>query len=126
MDTNAVVEAYVRAWHEDDETTRRRLLDESWAADGVYCDPNSIVVGRDALLEHIAEFREQRPDVRIEVRSGIDEHGTHFRFGWATVDGAGSDLRDGIDVGQLDDDGRIASIIGFFGPLPPRAGEAQD
>ena len=125
MNTNAVVEAYVRAWHEDHEPMRRRLLDETWPDDGVYCDPNSTVVGRDALLAHISEFREH-PDIRIEVRSGIDEFGNNFRFGWATVDGFGAELRDGIDVGRLDDDGRIASIIGFFGPLPPRAGEAQD
>ncbi len=109
---------YVRAWHEGDEAARRRLLEESWAKDGVYADPQTTIAGREALVHAIAEFHEQRPDVRIEVRSRIDDFGPHFRFVWATVDGSGAVLREGIDVGQLDAEGRIASIVGFFGVVP--------
>jgi hypothetical protein len=118
VDTGTVVEIYVRAWHERDEATRRELLEQSWADDGVYTDPGSTIEGRDALVVAIADFHAQRPDVRIEVRSRIDEFGPHFRFVWATVDAGGAVLREGIDVGRLDDDGRIASIIGFVGITP--------
>jgi hypothetical protein len=34
---------------------------------------------------------------------------------WATVDGGGEVVREGLDVGQIDEDGRIKSIVGFFG-----------
>ena len=115
MDTAEIVRTYVQAWHERDETTRRRLLERSWADGGVYTDPNSTIEGRDALLEAIADFHQNRPDVRIEVRSPVDGFGRHFRFVWATVDPRGQILREGIDVGQLDEYGRIASIVGFFG-----------
>jgi hypothetical protein len=118
MDAAAVVATYVQAWHERDPTARRRLLEQSWADAGVYTDPTTTIEGRDALVDAIAEFHEQRPDVRIEVRSRIDGFGPHFRFVWATVDGAGGAIRDGIDVGRLDRDGRIESIIGFFGVAP--------
>ncbi len=118
MDAAAVVETYVRAWHERDEATRRRLLEESWADDGVYTDPGSTIEGREALVQAIAEFHEERPDVHIEVRSRIDSFGNHFRFIWTTVDAAGADLREGIDFGQLDADGRIVLIVGFVGLLP--------
>ena len=118
VDAAEVVATYVRAWHERDETTRRRLLDESWAMGGVYADPGETIEGRDALFDAIADFQVQRPDVRIEVRSRIDVFGRHFRFSWATVDGTGTALREGVDVGQLDGDGRIASIVGFFGLVP--------
>jgi hypothetical protein len=118
VDTATVVETYVRAWHERDEAARRRLLEESWADDGVYTDPNATVEGRDALIEAIVTFHEQRPDVRIEVRSRVDAFGSQFRFAWATVDGAGTVLREGVDFGQLDGDGRIALIVGFFGLAP--------
>lgn len=113
-----MVETYVRAWHERDEATRRSLLEASWAEDGVYTDPNATIEGRDALVAGIGEFHEQRPDVHIEVRSPVDAFGSHFRFVWATVDGSGEVLREGIDFGQLDDDGRIVQIAGFFGIVP--------
>ena len=113
-----MVRTYVQAWHERDETTRRRLLEQSWAEDGVYTDPDSTIEGRAALIEAIADFHQRRPDVRIEVRSPVDGFGRHFRFVWATVDGDDEVLREGIDVGQLDEDGRITSIVGFFGIVP--------
>lgn len=118
VDTAAVVEAYVRAWHERDGAARRHLLEQSWAEDGVYTDPTTTIEGRVALVEAIANFHERRPDVHIEVRSRIDGFDRHFRFVWATVDGSGAVLREGIDVGRLDADRRIASIIGFFGVVP--------
>jgi hypothetical protein len=117
-----VVSTYVRAWHERDEVTRRRLLEQTWAEGGVYTDPGGTIEGREALIEAIADFHQRRPSVRIEVRSAIDGFGRHFRFVWATVDEGGGVLREGIDVGQLDEDGRIVSIIGFFGITPSPLG----
>ena len=114
----SVVDTYVRAWHERDVTIRRRLLQESWAASGVYVDAGSTIDGLDALVDAIDEFHERRPGVRIEVRSVIDGFGPHFRFVWATIDDQGAVLREGVDVGQLDADGRIASIIAFSGVVP--------
>ena len=118
VDVPAVVETYVRAWHERNPTERRRLLEASWADGGVYTDPNGTIEGRDELDEAIASFHEQRPDVRIEVRSRIDAFDTQFRFLWATVDGSGKVLREGIDFGQVASDGRISLVVGFFGLLP--------
>src|SRR5688500_13132788 len=97
VDAATVVETYVRAWHERAEGTRRRLLEGSWAEDGVYTDPNATAEGREALVAAIGEFHEQRPDVRIEVRSRVDTFGNQFRFLWATVDGSGAVLREGVD-----------------------------
>jgi SnoaL-like domain len=118
VDTATVVETYVQAWHERDEAARRRLLEESWAQDGVYTDPNRTIEGRDALVDAIATFHQQRPGVRIEVRSRIDDFGRQFRFLWATVDGSGQVLHEGVDFGQLDEQGRIALIAGFYGVTP--------
>jgi hypothetical protein len=118
VDTGALVELYVRAWNEDDDAARRALLDSTWADGGVYRDPMSTLEGRDAVLAHIVGFRERVPGGRIEVRSGVDEHGPHFRFAWAVLEGDGSVRLEGIDVGRRADDGRIAEIVGFFGPLP--------
>jgi hypothetical protein len=118
VDNAGTVTTYVEAWHERDEATRRRLLEQTWAEDGVYADPEDTIVGREALIDAIGDFHERRPGVRIEIRSPIDAFGRHFRFVWATIDGDGDVLREGIDVGLFDEDGRIVSIVGFFGITP--------
>ena len=113
-----MIEAWVRAWNELDADVRRELLEATFAADGVYVDPDSRLDGRDAVLADIAGFHERRPGARIELRSGVDAFGGWFRFGWAVVDTGGEVLRDGEDFGRFDGDGRIATIVGFFGALP--------
>jgi hypothetical protein len=113
-----VVAAYGAAWNEPDEARRRRLLEASWAVDGVYTDPTAHVEGRDALLAHIAAFQRQMPGARIRATSGVDAHHGRLRFTWA-MDGAdGSLVVEGIDFGELAPDGRLGRIVGFFGPPP--------
>lgn len=115
MDASAVVDVFVQAWNEADVTRRRRLVEQTWADDGVYADPDGTIEGRDALLADIAAFRER--GTRVELTSGVDAYDRHFRFTWATRDAAGALVKEGLDVGQLADDGRIASITAFYGPL---------
>ena len=62
--------------------------------------------GETALLADIAAFHER--GTRVELTSGVDAHGRHFRFAWATRDAAGAVVKEGLDVGQLADDGRIS------------------
>jgi hypothetical protein len=119
MDLQDVVAAYGAAWNETDADARRKVLDEAWTDDGLYCDPMGRAEGRDALHAHIAGFQEQFPGARIDATSAADEHDGYFRFSWAMVDADGNTTLDGFDVGHRADDGRIALIVGFFGPFPP-------
>ena len=59
------------------------------------------------------------PGARIEVTSGADEHHGRIRFGWKLT--GAPQAMDGIDVGQVDADGRLLSILGFWGANPPAA-----
>jgi hypothetical protein len=115
----SVVDRYARAWLETDPTARRALLDECWAVDGVYCDPLGRVTGRDGLADHIAGFQAGQPGARLEVVTGVDEHDGYVRFGWRLRAPDGSVALEGTDFGELDGDGVLRRIIGFFGPLPP-------
>jgi hypothetical protein len=117
MSIESVVTAYGEAWNEPDAARRRALLEKAWTDDGVYCDPTARVEGRESLVAHIAGYQEQFADARIEVRSRVDQHGQNFRFAWAIVDSAEHVVLEGVDFGQVADDGRIRSITGFFGPL---------
>jgi len=113
------VEWYGRAWQEPDPAERRRLLDACWADDGVYCDPTARVRGRAGLAEHIGGFQEQFAGCRIELTTAPDEHDGYVRFGWRIVRDGGDQVSEGTDFGELDDDGRLRRIVGFFGPLRP-------
>jgi hypothetical protein len=116
---DTVVDTYTRAWAEPDRAARRALLERCWAVDGVYCDPLGQVTGRDGLDEHITGFQAAQPGARFEVVSGIDEHDGYLRFAWQMRAADGSVAAVGTDFGELDGDGVLRRIIGFFGPLPP-------
>jgi len=84
----------------------------------VYSDPVGRAAGREALVSHIAGFQEQFPGHRIVMTSGVDEHDGCFRFGWALNDADGNIVMEGVDFGEVADDGRIVRTVGFFDPLP--------
>jgi hypothetical protein len=116
-DTKEIVHAYMAAWNEPNEKNRRALLDKAWADNGRYTDPMSDAPGRDALVELIAQFQKQMPGTSIIAASDIDEHHGRLRFAWKMIAPDGSTGMEGIDIGQLAEDGRLQSITGFFGPL---------
>lgn len=118
MDLQEAVDTYGEAWNESDGQRRLELLERAWAEGGTYTDPTSEVEGRAALAEHIEGFRQQFAGHRIENASAADGHHGWFRFAWRMVGPDGTVGMEGFDVGQVDDDGRISSIVGFFGPFP--------
>lgn len=119
MATKETVEAYLAAWNETDESRRRALIDQCWAESGTYTDPMSDVSGRDGLNSLIAQFQQQMPGATIAFTSGVDEHHGRIRFGWKLE--GGPQAMEGIDVGLLSSDGRLQSIVGFWGANPPAA-----
>ena len=120
-DLHAVIEAYGAAWAETDADIRLALLDTAWSDAGVYQDPTGEAHGRQELCDHIAGFHGRFPGARLEITSGLDAHHDKLRFGWKITHADGSDLVAGTDFAVLAADGRIASVTGFFGPLPPAA-----
>jgi hypothetical protein len=113
-----VVAAYDAAWNEPDATERRRLLERSFAEDGVLIEPRGRFDGREAVLERIAGFSERFPGARVVLTSGVDEHHGFMRYAWTIVGADGSALLEGIDFAELGSDGRLRRVIMFFGPLP--------
>jgi hypothetical protein len=113
------VAAYAAAWNEPDIAARRQLLEKAWATAGTYTDPTIHLEGRDALVQHISGFLKGLPGARIAPTSRTDLHHGQLRFTWRIVKADGSTLSEGMDFGELDADGRIRRIVGFFGPFSP-------
>ncbi len=109
---------YMDAWNEADETARLALLDRCWSDRGRYVDPNVDLQGRTALAQHIGKVRAARPGARLEFVSGIDVHHNVVRFLWRLVRADGSVGDASIDFGEVDEDGLLVRIVGFFGPAP--------
>ncbi len=116
----ATVMAYVNAWNEADAAARLNILSRCWADDAAYVDPTVELKGRDALSQHISKVQAGRPGARIEMMSGIDLHHNVVRFLWRLVRADGSAGDTSIDFGELDTDGRLTKIVGFFGDAPKK------
>jgi ketosteroid isomerase-like protein len=109
---------YVAAWNEADAGARLKILEDCWAEDAVYVDPNVELKGRAALSEHISTVQAGRPGARIEMMSGVDVHHNVVRFLWRLVRADGSSGDISIDFGEVDAAGRLTKIAGFFGEPP--------
>ena len=113
--------AYGAAWLETEPGRRMALLEIAWAPDAVYSDPVDHVTGREALAAHVAATQEMLPGGRVEVTSEPVRHHDSAFFRWTMVDASGSPALTGWDVVQLDDEGRISRLTGFFDPDTERA-----
>ncbi len=119
MTLDETVSAYCAAWNEKDEAARSALLETCWGDAGIYEDPRGVVPpGRAALHARIVGFRKAYPGARIVATSKADEHHGKIHFTWKLVMPDGTVVNEGRDFGELDATGRIAHIVGFFGPPP--------
>ncbi len=94
---------------------RRRLLEPIWGEDAPFSDPMTSVRGLDALLEHITSARASYDEPPRLIRTGDvtlhdHPHPGPFFFTWElrTVDDRC--LLEGVALGELDAEGRIASM----------------
>lgn len=117
---DALIDTYCSAWCEPDALRRRAILDAIWAPGATYTDPTVHAVGAEALCDHIGRVVAKRPGARIERTSAVDSHHGLARFAWHLVQADGTALPDGIDFAEIAVDGRLARIVGFFGPLAGR------
>jgi hypothetical protein len=117
MDETTTVDSYVAAWNESDAAGCAALLDQVFSETGSYTDPTIHVSGRDAIVDHVAGFRQRLPGATMERRSRVDGYGDVLRFAWAVIGSDGSVIVEGVDFVSLDEDRRIRSVTGFFGTL---------
>lgn len=115
-----ILDMYGDAWNEDDQEAREALLRKSLADDAVYCDPTAEVSGSAALAEHIGRSRSALGRFRIERTSAYEEHHGYGRFSWRMESDEDELIAEGFDVVQIAADGRLQTVIGFFGPFPKR------
>lgn len=114
MNDSDGIGAYGHAWLEPDPSRRLALLERAWAPQATYCDPLALVQGREGLSEHIGQTQAGLAGGRVHVTAEAVRHHDSAHFPWAITGTDGATLLTGFDVVQLDVEGRITRLTGFF------------
>ena len=107
------------AWNESDPAKVRGHLDKALARDVHFLDPSIDVTGIDGFEANVHEVHGRLPGAVYSRTSGVDTHHHLYRYTWA-IHQDGKLVLPGFDVVEADDTGRVARVLGFFGPLPEK------
>lgn len=106
------------AWNERDLNQIKSHVDKCMAENVVFADPVNFFHGRNAFEKMVKEFRLKYPESKVIRTSGLDSHNRRYRYTWEILVGETLIIK-GQDFVQLDENGLIERIDGFFGDLPP-------
>jgi hypothetical protein len=115
------VQTYVRAVGERDPATRARLLEACFADEGRFVTRSAVICGRAGIDQVIARFLGDPGLAGFHLASVIDAAGTTFRFRSIVIRHDGTSM-EFFDAGEIDADGRIATLLTFAGPLADASG----
>jgi hypothetical protein len=104
------------AWNESEPGKVRGILDKALAPDVHFLDPSIDVTGIEGFEANVHEVHARIPGAVYSRTSGVDSHHNLFRYHWA-IHRDGNLVVPGFDVTELDSDGRVQRVLGFFGPL---------
>ena len=114
-----LVDTHLAAYAEPDAAHRLQLLRSVWSTEGRLVDPPFESRGHQGISDQAATLLSQFPGHRFERTTAVDAHHQTLRYGWRLVSPAGAAVVEGIDVADLDVDGRLSRVVGFFGAQPP-------
>jgi uncharacterized protein YndB with AHSA1/START domain len=115
-DADARVDAWFAAWSESDGERRGQILDALVAADVRFRDRFSLVEGRADLDPHLAAVHLFMPGSRLERAGGVRHCLGTALADWVARGPDGAERGRGTNVFEFDADGRIAQVVGVWGP----------
>ena len=110
------VETYVRACEERDPAKRAKLIVACFAEDGRFVTGSGVIRGRAGVDAMIARFLADPQVLGFRMASVIDTAGTTFRYRSIVERRDGTSI-EFFDAGEIDADGRIATMLVFTGSL---------
>jgi hypothetical protein len=103
---------------ENDLARRRAAIDEIWAEDGVFYDPNSGAHrGRNEIDRVAGAIKATHPDFQYQLIAEPEELGNAGRVRWVSGRPGEAPAYAGTDF-IIAQDGRIAAVYLFFDKLP--------
>jgi hypothetical protein len=117
-DLTSTIDTYFAAWNETGAPRRAELIEQVWAPAGRLIDPPLTGEGHQGISHMIAAAHGQFPGCKFRRVSAVDTHHDQLRVAWELVTPDGTVAVAGTDVGEIDDQGRLVRMVGFFGPIP--------
>ena len=117
----ASLDHMLAAWNERDAKRVRAHLDKALSPDVVFIDPSIVTRGIDEFEANVHEVHGRLPGADDRRASGVDRHHDVVRYAWE-IHRNGELVLPGFDVTELDEEGRVLRVLGFFGPLPESEG----
>jgi len=115
------VQTYIRAAAERDPVARAQLLAACLAEDVRFVTRSSVIRGRAGIDAMLSRALADPQILGFRMASAIDAAGTTFRYRSIVERRDGTSL-EFFDAGEIDADGRIATILAFTGPLADATG----
>lgn len=107
------------AWNEPDAEKVRSHLDRALSHNVRFVDPTIDVSGIDGFEKNVHEVKLKIPNATYSRTSGVDSQHEFYRYYWAIHQGDKL-LTAGFDVTEVDEQGLVKCVIGFFGDIPKR------
>jgi hypothetical protein len=115
---NDIVARYLACWNETGPESRRKLISETWAADGRYTDPLADARGRDEIDATIAAVQAQFPGFVFALAGPVDAHHQQARFTWGLGPDGAEPAVIGFDVAVTDSEGQLTAVYGWLDKIP--------
>lgn len=115
-----LVDGHLAAYCEPDAERRQAAIQRLWNLEGRLIDPPFEARGQQGISEQAAALLSHYPGHRFERSTAVDAHHNIARYGWRLLSPAGAAVVEGVDILDLDVDGRISRVVGFFGAQPPQ------
>jgi hypothetical protein len=114
---HSCVDNMLAIWNEPNLDRIRGRLEAALAPHIIFVDPTIETHGIDEFEQNVRGFRAKYPDAVIRRASGIDSHHNLHRYSWE-ISAKGKVVLVGFDVAEVDADGKVRRVLGFFAQLP--------
>lgn len=112
-----LIDKYFASLNENDDESRRKLVEEVWAENGKFVSPFGIAVGHDAIDAKARTALEQLAGGEVRRASDIETLHDCLRLKFEVVNQAGEAFIGGVDFGVVTN-GKLQSMTGFFDFAP--------
>lgn len=107
-----VAERYLASWNAAPVERSHAL--SAWSEDATYVDPLMSASGRSAIGSMMDQAVANFPGHVFVLSGAVDGHGPYVRFNWTLMASDAKAVAHGTDVVRVDDNGRIAEVVGFL------------
>lgn len=114
-----LVDNWLAAYCQPDAARRLAAIRAVWNEHGHLVDPPLEGRGHQGIADAGGALLAQFPGHAFERSTALDAHHNFLRYGWRLLNHECVAVVEGLDVVELDVDGRLMRVVGFFGAQPP-------